>query len=205
MKRKVLVFGAGVIGAYLIHVLIEAGNDVTVLAREERANSLNGNGLVIYHHLQHKTTKNDVHAVTDVSGMKFDTVFVVMPYHRLTAALPEICTFETDLLVLVGNDLAPSEIYATLRDKAPGIKKVMFGFQVSGGKKLEKSYVCERFGGSWMDVGFLHGPVDDKTKAEFENMFKGTKYKINWQGDMEGYLICHPAAILPIGYLSYIC
>lgn len=37
MKRKVLVFGAGVIGAYLAHVLIEAGNDVTILAREERA------------------------------------------------------------------------------------------------------------------------------------------------------------------------
>ena len=40
-QRKVLVFGAGVIGAYITHVLIEAGNDVTILAREERAKSLN--------------------------------------------------------------------------------------------------------------------------------------------------------------------
>lgn len=50
-KRKVLVFGAGVIGAYLAHVLTEAGNDVTILARKERSESLNRNGLVIYHHL----------------------------------------------------------------------------------------------------------------------------------------------------------
>ncbi len=47
-QRKVLVFGAGVIGAYLTHVLIEAGNDVTILAREERAKSLNENGLLSY-------------------------------------------------------------------------------------------------------------------------------------------------------------
>lgn len=36
-------------------------------------------------------------------------------------------------------------------------------------------------------------------------MFEGTSYKLNWQDNMEAYLICHPAAILPIAYLSYIC
>ena len=30
---KVLVYGSGVIGSYLVHVLCVAGNDVTVLAR----------------------------------------------------------------------------------------------------------------------------------------------------------------------------
>ena len=205
MRRKVLVFGAGVIGAYLIHVLTEAGNDVTVLAREQRADSLNRNGLVIYHHLQKKTTKDEVKAVTDVSGMKFDAAFVVMPYHKLLSALPTVYGFETDLLVLVGNDLSPSDVYSRVQDNAPGVKKIMFGFQVSGGKKEADSYICERFAGSWMDVGYLHGPADDRSKAEFESMFKGTKYKINWKDDMDSYLLCHPAAILPIAYLSYIC
>lgn len=36
-------------------------------------------------------------------------------------------------------------------------------------------------------------------------MFDGTDYKLKWQDDMESYLLCHVAAILPIGYLSYIC
>ena len=114
-KRKVLLFGAGVIGAYLAHVLIQAGNEVTILAREERAKSLNQNGLVIKHHLQRKTTKDPVEAVT------------------------------------------------------------------------------------------LHGTTDPELKAWTEKLFEGTSYKLNWQDDMEAYLICHPAAILPIGYLSYIC
>ena len=38
-----------------------------------------------------------------------------------------------------------------------------------------------------------------------EKLFEGTSYKLNWQDDMEAYLICHPAAVLPIAYLAYIC
>ena len=203
-KRKVLLFGAGVIGAYLAHVLIQAGNEVTILAREERAKSLSQNGLVIKHHLQRKTTKDPVEAVTDVSGRSFDAAFVVMPFHKIRQAIPQIRQLNTKLLVLVGNDLAPAEIEEDLR-KAPGIEKLLFGFQVSGGKKETDHYVCERFGGSYMDIGRLHGTTDPELKAWTEKLFEGTSYKLNWQDDMEAYLICHPAAILPIGYLSYIC
>ena len=203
-KRKVLVFGAGVIGAYLAHVLIQAGNEVTILAREERAQSLKQNGLVIRHHLQRKTTKDTVEAVTDVTGRSFDAAFVVMPFHKIQLAMPQIAQLKTKLLVLVGNDLAPAKIEAELAN-APGIKKILFGFQVSGGKKEADHYVCERFGGSWMDLGQLHGNADPRLKKWTERLFAGTSYKLNWQEDMEAYLICHPAAILPIGYLSYIC
>ena len=108
------------------------------------------------------------------------------------------------LLVLVGNDLAPAEIEEELK-KASGIKKILFGFQVSGGKKEADSYICERFGGGNMDLGQLHGKADPRLKKWAEKLFEGTSYKLNWQDDMEAYLICHPAAVLPIAYLSYIC
>ena len=147
-KRKVLVFGAGVIGAYLAHVLTEAGNDVTILARKERSESLNRNGLVIYHHLQRKTTVDRVNAVTSVEGLSFDVAFVPMPYHKIRQALPQICELNAKLLILVGNDLAPAEIESYIHEHAPGIRKILFGFQVSGGKKETDRFVCERFGGS---------------------------------------------------------
>lgn len=173
-------------------------------AREEKAHSLQQNGLVIRHHLQRETTKDAVEAVTDVNGRSFDAVFVAMPYHKLQLAMPQIAQFQAKLLVLVGNDLAPAKIEAELAE-APGIKKILFGFQVSGGKKEADHYVCERFGGSWMDLGQLHGNADPRLKKWTERLFEGTSYKLNWQEDMEAYLICHPAAILPIAYLSYIC
>ncbi len=53
---KVLVYGSGVIGCYLAHVLCAAGNDVTLLARGQWKEQLQQNGLRIRHHLQRKTT-----------------------------------------------------------------------------------------------------------------------------------------------------
>ena len=92
---KVLVYGSGVIGSYLAHVLCSAGNDVTMLARGAWKTQLEAHGLRIRHHLQRTET--------------------------------------------------------------------------------------------------------------LEALFGKTGYRLCWQRDMEAYLICHLAAILPIGFLAYIC
>lgn len=60
---KILVYGAGVIGSYLIHVLCTANNDVTVLARGKHKEILESHGLEIYNHLQHKTTNDKVRVI----------------------------------------------------------------------------------------------------------------------------------------------
>ena len=65
---KVLVYGSGVIGSYLAHVLCTAGNDVTMLARGKWKEQLEKNGLRIIHHLQHKETLDHpavIEAITD--------------------------------------------------------------------------------------------------------------------------------------------
>ena len=49
---KLLVYGAGVIGCELAHVLKKGGNDVTLLARGEWKGNLEKRGLVIRHYLQ---------------------------------------------------------------------------------------------------------------------------------------------------------
>lgn len=202
--QKVLVFGVGVIGAYLTHALVEAGNEVTVLVREERARMLNENGLRIWHHLQRKETVDKVEAVSSLDGRAFDAAFVVMPWHKMRAALPKICEIQTELLVLVGNDLSAQEFHDYIRERSE-IKTLLFAFQVSGGKKEETRYVCERLGAVTMDIGQLHGETDRETRCAVEALFSSAKYRLSWQPDMESFLICHPAAILPIGYLAYIC
>lgn len=159
---------------------------------------------MIYHHLQGKTTRDTVEAVTSAEGRSFDAAFVVMPYHKLKMALPEIDKLQTKLLVLVGNDVTPAEIERHITENAPSIRKILFRFQATAGKKEADRYICERLGGG-MDIGQLHGMTSPKLKKWVQRIFDGTDYKLNWQGDMESYLLCHPAAILPIGYLTYIC
>ena len=46
---KVLVYGAGVIAAYLAYELKKKNEDVTILARGERYKELKENGLIIKH------------------------------------------------------------------------------------------------------------------------------------------------------------
>lgn len=203
-RKKVLVFGVGVIGAYLTHALAAAGNEVTVLVREDRARMLNENGLRIRHHLQKKETVDKVEAVSSVEGRAFDAVFVVMPWHKMRAALPQICAIRTELLVLVGNDLSAQEFHDTIRAHSEA-ETLLFAFQVSGGKKEATRYVCERLGTVTMDIGRLHGKTDAETKRRVETLFSGVRLRLSWQPDMESFLVCHPAAILPIGYLAYIC
>ncbi|MCM1284475.1 MAG: NAD-binding protein [Roseburia sp.] len=53
---KLLVYGAGVIGCELAHVLKWGGNDVTLLARGDWKDTLEKRGLVIRHYLQRETT-----------------------------------------------------------------------------------------------------------------------------------------------------
>ena len=85
---KVLVYGSGVIGSYLAHVLMSAGNDVTVLARGRWREQLETHGLRIRHHLQRSQTLDHPKVIGDISeGGSYDVVFAVMPYNKIGAIL----------------------------------------------------------------------------------------------------------------------
>ena len=104
MKMKVLVYGSGVIGWYLAHVLCAAGNDVTLLARGQWKEQLQQNGLRIRHHLQRKTTLDHPRVIGDIEEEKaFDAVFAVMPYNKMPAILEPLAAIHAPIIVLVGN------------------------------------------------------------------------------------------------------
>lgn len=118
---------------------------------------------MIYHHLQRKVTKDTAEAVTFVEGRAFDAAFVVIPYRKLKMALPEMVKLQAKLLVLVGNDVTPTEMKRYIKENAPGVKKILFGFQAAAGKKEKDRYICERLSGG-MDIGQLHGETDPGLK-----------------------------------------
>ena len=205
---KVLVYGSGVIGSYLAHVLCSAGNDVTVLARGVWKERLEKNGLTIRHHLQGKVTRDHPRVIGDISeDDTYDAVFAVMPYHKIGAILEPLAALYSPLVILVGNNVRPGEMEKTILEKTVCEKQVLFGFQPTAGKREKENgvLICERLGAGIMDLGRLHGETDEETRVRLETMFGNTGYRLHWQPDMEAYLICHLAAILPIGYLAYAC
>ena len=202
--KRVLVFGAGVLGSYLAHVLCAAGNDVTVIARGSWADTLE-KGLTIRHHLQHRTTVDHPRVIRQADDSHYDYVFAVMPYPKMRLILDDLAGLDCDTLCLVGNNLEPARMQDYISaQSARGRKTLYFGFQMSAGKKTDRGLICERLGASGMDIGHLHSEPNAEEKAELKALFRGTGYKLNWQRDMEGYLWGHVAAIMPIGYAAYI-
>jgi len=205
---KVLVYGSGVIGSYLAHVLVSGSNDVTMLARGQWKEQLKTHGLRIRHHLQRRETLDHPKVIGDVSeGGSYDAVFAVMPYNKIGAILEPLAAVRAPLVVLVGNNMNPAAMEKTILGGTACEKQVLFGFQVTAGKRdLENGLlICERLGAGNMDLGGLHRLPDDATRSRLNEAFVGTGYRLNWQTDMEAYLVCHLAAILPIGYLTYAC
>ncbi|MBR6705541.1 MAG: NAD-binding protein [Clostridia bacterium] len=205
---KVLVYGSGVIGCYLAHVLCAAGSDVTLLARGQWKEELQRNGLRIRHHLQRKTTLDHPRVIGGIEeDDAYDAVFAVMPYNKMRAILEGLAAIHSPVVVLVGNNMSPAAMQRQILKYSVCEKQVLFGFQATAGKRDHEKgmLICERAGVGAMDIGGLHSLPDSDTKTKLETMFNGSGYKLSWQPDMEAYLICHLAAVLPICYLAYAC
>lgn len=201
---KVFVYGAGVIGSYLAHVLCLAGNDVTLLARGNWKRTLDAEGLTIRHHLQRKTTLDHPRIVGQADFSRhYDAVFSAMSYHQTGAILEDLAAMDTDVVILVGNNLSAPAMERSIKIHAKDQKQILFGFQVTAGKRERGRVICERMGGGAMDIGFLNAPAPEALRRQVEPMFQNTGYQLRWHSSMESFLKCHAAAILPLGYLAY--
>lgn len=197
-----LVYGAGVIGCFLAHALCKAGNEVTLLARGTWKETLEQDGLVIRHTLQHKTTRDRPKIVASAGDAPYDVAFAVMQYGQMLAALDDLAQINAPILVLVGNNLSAVEMEARIKAQSPK-KVVLFGFQGTAGCREDGRLECVRAGGGSMHIGALHGGADPAVRAKLEAAFSGCGYRLRWEADMDGWLKSHLAFILPIAYLSY--
>ena len=200
---RILVFGAGVLGSYLAHVLVRGGNDVTVLARGKRAEQLKKDGLVIRHYFQRKSTVDKVKVIHELqSDDIYDLVFVVMKYNDFPAVLPILSENQSQNIVLVGNNAEAHEMQKILQERSLVQKNVIFGFQLSGGLREESGrIICIRSGGQ-MVLGSLNGEIP--FQPLLETAFKHVKYKLDYHSDMDAWLKSHTILIIPMNSVSYL-
>lgn len=199
---KILVYGAGVIGCELAHMLIKAGNHVTLLARGEWKNALEQNGLVIRHYVQLLTTTDQVHVVEQLPPDEvYDLIFVVMQYVQLPAVLPIVAANHSRYMVLVGNNPDAGASLRLLTEGHPS-HEVAFGFQGTGGRR-ENGRGISVHAGVGMTVGAYHGHLSTEFQHRIEKAFHGAKYRLTWELDMNAWLKCHLVLILPVCYVCY--
>ena len=201
--KKLLVIGPGVIGSYLIHVLCEAGHDVTVLARGAWADTLEEEGLRLHHYLQRTDTVDYPRIVRELPvDEHFDAAFAVMRQDQMVALAPDLGRLDAPYVVCVGNDMHVDAVEEAVHAGSATQKQVLFGFQGTAGHREADRTVVVRLGAWHLTLGPAHGHADTIARAFFEQVFCGS-YKANFEHDMVWWLACHAVSVLPFCYVAY--
>ena len=192
---KILVYGAGVLGCNLARNLFRAGKDVTLLARGEWAEKIRKNGLRIKDKFSPRVSISRIPVVTELKPEEiYDVIFVVLRYTQLDSALDTLRTNRTKNIVFVGNNVQARALAAAL----PG-KNVLFAFALSAGHRESDRVVSIDL--KKITIGQLPGAASNA--GLIEEIFGGTKYKVVYEPNMEDYLLCHAAFVMPAAFACY--
>ena len=200
---RILVYGAGVQGCELAHRLLQnKKNVVTMLARGEWKERLDQRGLVIRHWAQCRTTVDRVATIDTLAPDDYyDLVFVTMQAGQLPDVLPILKQNRSEYFVFVGNDPHAVEVMQAMQRP---VDKIAFGFQNTAGRR-ERDRVVSVHTGVGMTVGGATTPLSGTFRTRLKTAFDGAKYKLTFYGDMDEWLKCHIAFVLPACYVCYAC
>ena len=192
---KILVYGAGVLGCNLARNLLRAGKDVTLLARGNWAAEIRRNGLRIKDKFSLCTSVSRIPVVTELAPeAKYDVIFVVLRYTQLDSGLDTLRANRTKNIVFVGNNVQTKALAAALPEK-----NVLFAFALSAGHREADRVVSIDL--KKITIGQLTGAKSNKQLIG--RIFHGTKYKVVYEPNMEDYLLCHAAFVMPAAFACY--
>lgn len=192
---RILVYGAGVIGCNLAAGLSASGKDVTLLARGAWADQMEKNGLVIDPMFSFTKKTYPVKVIRELlKDDEYDVIFAVMRYTQIDNIIPILNENVSKNIVFVGNNLSGDTLMQALPNK-----NVMFGFYMAAGHREKDRVVSISFHKITM------GPFKETQSRErfTEEIFKDTKIKVTYQPNMEDYLLCHAAFVIPVGFACY--
>ena len=192
---KILVYGAGVLGCNLARNLFRAGKDVTLLARGKWAEEIRKRGLRIKDKFPPHVSVSHIPVVTELApNDRYDVIFVVLRYTQLDSALDTLRENQTKNIVFVGNNVRTGAIATSL----PG-KNVLFAFALSAGHREPDRVVSIDL--KKITIGQLPGAASNE--GLIGEIFGGTKYKVVYEPNMEDYLLCHAAFVMPVAFACY--
>lgn len=194
---KILIYGAGVIGASLAADLSAYKKDVTLLARGEWADTIEKKGLIMDSPFSPFKKKYRIPVIRQLKKYDaYDVIFVVMRFTQLDSIIPILNENVSKNIVLVGNNVAAREYAAKLPDK-----NVMFGFYMAAGRR--ESDRAAAFSMKKITIGQLK--ENKSNRPLIQKIFADTKIKVSYQPNMEDYLLCHAAFVIPVGFACYHC
>lgn len=192
---RILVYGAGVLGCNLADNLYHAKKDVTLLARGAWAEQLQQNGLRMKKTFHLRKTVSRIPVITQLKPEDcYDVIFVVVRYTQLEDVMEDLRANGTKNIVFVGNNVRPAHYAALLPEK-----NVMFAFALSAGHREPERVVSLDL--KKITIGQLKSAPSNETLIG--RIFMDTGYKVVYEPNMEDYLLCHAAFVLPAAFACY--
>ncbi len=197
---KILIIGAGPLGSLYASLLHEAGNDVTVLARNEHYNFLKENGIVLINEFTQEKIIEKINVVNSLNADDYyDLVIVLMRKNSVKNLLPILSkNKKIPNFLFMGNNASGFDEYLNYLPK----EKILFGFPGGGGtlKNHIAHYIdSEKPNGKRLPItlGEIDGTIKKRTK-QIQELFESSDVPVNIVENMDGWLKYHAAYVVPL-------
>ena len=200
-SKRILIFGAGVIGSIYAGRLALSGQNVTILARNKRLSELKEKGLLLKSAQQKDITKVNVSIISELRDNDlYDYVFAILRKDHLDSALPILRTNKSKNFVFMVN--TPSG-YSDLINSI-GESRVIPAFPGAGGK-IENGVVHYALTSRFIQFTTL-GEINGKRTTrilELQDCLKAAGFPVAISRNMDSWQKSHVAMVCPIAYGIY--
>ena len=200
MNKKILIFGAGVIGSIYAGKLALAGHSVSVLARNKRLKELELNGLLLSENRKN-TIKTDVTVISELKTDDiYDYIFVTLRKDQLKGALHLLGQNQSKNFVFMVNT---SSGYSDWIGQI-GLERVIPAFPGAGGK-VENGIVYYSLTSGFVQPTTL-GEIDGKATHRINELVKilrNAGFPTSISKKMDSWQKSHVAMVCPLAYGIY--
>jgi 2-dehydropantoate 2-reductase len=203
-KPSFLIYGSGVIGSIFAGKLLEAGFDITMLARGKRFKELSENGLIL---LNSTTEKKEIYHPKIIEKLEpndtYDYILVVMQKTQVPAVLPVLKENGSRNIVFVVNNPSGYDEWI----QYVGRERILIGFPAGGGER--KDGIVHYYLGSGISrlfqtttFGDLSGVTTDRL-VTLTQAFKKAGISSVTSSNIDAWQKSHIAVVFPIANAIY--
>lgn len=189
---KILVYGAGVIGSIYAAKLFEAKNDVTLLARGKRYDSLQQNGIIIREQLTGKKISVRIPLIQQLKTSDFyDLIIVTVRLDQIESVVPDLKnnTASPSVMFMLNN---PDNINAIKETLHP--KEIILGFPGLGGTIKENEIDFIQIKQQKTTIGGINGKQTTRIK-KIKTLLEKAGFQVAFNKDMQAWLKTHAVFI----------
>ncbi|MDR0206492.1 MAG: hypothetical protein LBI45_04465 [Bacteroidales bacterium] len=199
-NKKILFFGAGVIGSLYAGKLALSGQNVTVLARDKRLEELQQKGLVLFSE-KFGEENPEISVISELkSDDIYDYVFVTLRNDNLNEVLPVLSRNQSENFVFMVN--TPNGYSDWIEHL--GEKKIIVAFPGAGGK-VENGIVYYQLTQKIVQpttLGEIDGKDSERT-AILKKIIKQAGFPAAISKNMDSWQKSHVGMVCPLAYGFY--